>query len=129
MKGISTVIATLLMLVITLGLIGIAYGYITGIFGARMAVVLSAEARCGSGNAISVRVRNEGTTPIPWSSIFISGIRPDGTTIPEVACTTAGSLSAGGSGDCGQTLTGGRGTNTVIVRDGGSRATTYVTCI
>jgi len=62
MKGISPVIATLLLLVITLGLIGLAYGYITGIFAAKTAVVLSIIDTTCAGDDIVVTVANDGTT-------------------------------------------------------------------
>jgi len=65
MKGISDVIAMLLMLVITIGLVGLAYSYITGVFTSRTAVVLSidaADSYCNSTHLI-VAVRNDGTSP------------------------------------------------------------------
>jgi len=64
MKGISDVIAMLLMLVITIGLVGLAYSYISGVFTARTAVVLSIapEASSCTPTQITVAVRNDGTT-------------------------------------------------------------------
>jgi len=65
MKGISDVIAMLLMLVITIGLVGLAYSYISGVFTSRTAVVLSIDAensRCDS-NSLVVAVRNDGISP------------------------------------------------------------------
>jgi FlaG/FlaF family flagellin (archaellin) len=133
MKGISTVIATLLMLVITLGLIGIAYGYITGIFGARMAVILvidEATTRCAPATGvITIGLRNDGTNPIALSGITLTGTRPDGTAMPSVPCAAAGTLTAGGTVICTNTLTGAAGTNTIRASGGGSTATGYVTCL
>ena len=65
MKGISPVIATLLMLVITIGLAGLAYTYISGVFTARTAVVLAVDATASYCNSthIVVFVRNDGTSP------------------------------------------------------------------
>jgi len=64
MRGISDVIAMLLMLVITIGLVGLAYSYISGVFTARTAVVLTVvpEASSCTSNTITVAVRNDGTT-------------------------------------------------------------------
>lgn len=66
MKGISTVIAVILMLMITIALVTVASGFIFGIFRARAAVVLSEAAAgyCASGvavNALTYYVRNDGT--------------------------------------------------------------------
>ncbi|MEM5766319.1 MAG: archaellin/type IV pilin N-terminal domain-containing protein [Candidatus Aenigmatarchaeota archaeon] len=67
-KGISTVIATLLMLMITIALAGAAYTYISGVFTARTAVILSVvgEPYCqpgGTTNAITFWLMNDGTSP------------------------------------------------------------------
>ena len=65
MKGISTVVATILMLMITIALAGTAYMYINGAFSSKTGVVLSiASADCSaSGNTYTatVYVRNDGT--------------------------------------------------------------------
>jgi FlaG/FlaF family flagellin (archaellin) len=65
MRGISDVIAMLLMLVITIGLVGVAYSYITGVFTARTSVTLSIDSQnsyCNSTHLV-VAVRNDGTNP------------------------------------------------------------------
>jgi flagellin-like protein len=67
MKGISTVIAVILMLMITIALVSVASGFIFGIFGARTAVVLAeaAPGYCATGaitNALTYYVRNDGTS-------------------------------------------------------------------
>ncbi|MGC9200696.1 MAG: hypothetical protein ACP5F8_01900, partial [Candidatus Aenigmatarchaeota archaeon] len=79
MKGISDVIAMLLMLVITIGLVGLAYSYISGVFTARTAVVLSIvpEASSCTSSNINIVVRNDGTTSA--SNVAVSIKAPDGT--------------------------------------------------
>jgi FlaG/FlaF family flagellin (archaellin) len=65
MKGISDVIAMLLMLVITIGLVGLAYSYISGVFTARTAVILEIEPGstfCINTTHAQVGVRNSGTS-------------------------------------------------------------------
>ncbi len=64
MKGISPVIATLLMLVITIGLAGLAYTYISGVFTAKTAVMLTIDGTASycDANYIHVFVRNDGTS-------------------------------------------------------------------
>jgi flagellin-like protein len=77
MKGISEIIAILLMLVITIGLAGLAYAYISGFFTGRTAVVLavSGESVCQPGttdNAIIIWIRNDGTSTssnLTWTNV------------------------------------------------------------
>jgi len=71
MKGISDVVSILLMVVITIGLIGLAYSYLSGVFTSFSASVLEFVS-FSNGEII---VRNSGTQPIPVSSIkvFVSG--------------------------------------------------------
>jgi flagellin-like protein len=130
MKGISTVVATLLMLIITIALAGLAYSYISGIFTARTAVVLAIEgADCNPAtNAITVTLRNDGTSPINLNAITLSGTKPDGSAITPTNCSSSGTLSAGGTVTCSNTLTGGDGTNTVRASGGGSIATGTAYC-
>lgn len=59
MKGISTVIATLLMLVITVALAITAYGYITGLFTSTTSGLIDiADVSCTAGSSYFVTVRN-----------------------------------------------------------------------
>jgi len=98
MKGISDVIAMLLMLVITIGLVGLAYSYISGVFTARTAVVLNIDAMtsfCNSSHIV-VNVRNDGTTRS--GTVTVSAYKPDGTassscTIPAIDPGTLNSCS------------------------------------
>ena len=130
MKGISTVVATLLMLIITIALAGLAYSYISGIFTARTAVVLAIDkADCDpTTNAITVALRNDGTSPINLNAITLSGTKADGSAIPSTTCAASGTLSAGGTVTCSNTLTGSDGTNTIKASGGGSTATGTVYC-
>jgi len=58
-KSISTVIATLLMLIITIALASVAYVYITGIFTARAAKTISLiDTTCKANVAYYITVRN-----------------------------------------------------------------------
>jgi len=96
MKGISDVIAMLLMLVVTIGLVGLAYSYIMSAFSSRTAVVLNiASARC-SGNTVTVEVRNDGTQTS--GTVTVSLLSPTGSsagscTINSIAPQNIGSCS------------------------------------
>ena len=129
-KGISTVVATLLMLIITIALAGLAYSYISGIFTARTAVVLSiAGADCNpTTNAIIVTLRNDGTSPINLSAITFSVTMANGTTITPIQCNATGVLSGGNIIVCPNTLPGSDGVNTIRVSGGGSTATGTAYC-
>jgi len=81
MKAISDVIAMLLMLVVTIGLVGLAYSYITGVFTSRMAVVLSVDpslTSCAS-DKVTVYVRNDGNQPS--GQVVVNLYYPDGTKV------------------------------------------------
>ena len=77
MKGVSDVVAMLLMLVVTIGLVGLAYSYVSGVFTARTAVVLSQDGQgiCQAGattNSITFWVRNDGNsraTSLAWADV------------------------------------------------------------
>ncbi len=69
MKGISAIIATLLLLVITMGLSVTAYFYINNLITGRTNKVLSVlDASCVNGQIVLV-VTNEGTNSIPASDV------------------------------------------------------------
>jgi len=70
MKGISAVIATILMLMITIALAGTAYLFISGVFTSRTSVVLSVDGTAslcnpssltGANGTIILVVKNDGT--------------------------------------------------------------------
>ena len=73
MKGVSAVIATILMLMITIALAGTAYMYISGVFSARTAVVMAiSDSECNASH-IKVFVRNDGTTASSAISFYMDG--------------------------------------------------------
>jgi FlaG/FlaF family flagellin (archaellin) len=129
MKGISDVIAMLLMLVITIGLVGLSYSYITGIFTARTAVVLNIvpEASSCTPATISVVVRNDGTTTS--GAVNVSVTSPTGG-IAMGSCSPS-NIPAGQQANCpvsrGTTLTG-PGYYRVVASTSGSTAQGIIYC-
>jgi FlaG/FlaF family flagellin (archaellin) len=130
MKGISDVIAMLLMLVVTIGLVGLAYSYITGVFTSRTAVVLSIDAAnsyCNSTHLI-VAVRNDGTTPS--GSVTVVAYNATGA---SSSCTRPiPSIGAGTFSTCsiqkGATTISGSGYYRVIASTSGSTAQGMIYC-
>jgi len=94
MKGVSDIIATILMLIITIGLAGTAYVYISGVMTGRTAKTISLlDASC-SGGDITVVLSNDGTTDITTTDlhIWVDGVDASGDCDEEqavVAHTTA----------------------------------------
>jgi flagellin-like protein len=70
MKGISAIIATLLMLIITIGLAGLAYSYISGVFTTKTEMISLVDSFCSNKEAHFV-VRNEGTTTIKSNQLSV----------------------------------------------------------
>lgn len=59
MKGISTVLATLLMLIITIALAGVAYAYISGIFESKATRIINVvDASCRANTGFFLTVKN-----------------------------------------------------------------------
>jgi flagellin-like protein len=115
MKGISTVVATLLMLIITIALAGLAYSYISGVFTARTAVILTvADTTCNTSH-ITVWVRNDGTTSCGTVTFTAEGVSSsqflvnpgtvNSSSITRPTPTSPGYKSIRVSG-CGSTSTG-----------------------
>lgn len=103
MKGVSAVIATILMLMITIALAGTAYMYITGVFQSRTAVVLAiSDSDCDDTN-IKVWIRNDGSQQATGVNVAIDG--------SDVTCTedVSGDIDvpAGSEGTCTVTRTAG----------------------
>ena len=73
MKGVSAVIATILMLIITIGLAGTAYVYISGMLTGKTEKTISVlDASCNStGDGITLVIANDGTTTIGTTEITI----------------------------------------------------------
>jgi FlaG/FlaF family flagellin (archaellin) len=129
MKGISDVIAMLLMLVITIGLVGLAYSYISGVFTAKTAVVLSIvpEASSCTSDTITVAVRNDGTTAS--SSVTVTVTSPGGN---KGSCSIS-SIPPGQQASCnidrGTTGTTGTGYYRVVASTYGSTANGIIYCV
>ena len=83
MKGVSTVIATILMLMITIALAGMAYMYISGVFTPMTQGIEIADAYCEEGPDTAVFVvRNIGTQPISLpGGITVTQTSPSGATV------------------------------------------------
>ena len=74
MKGVSAIVATLLMLIITIGLAGLAYSYISGVFTTKTKTLSLVDAFCAPENGKNVAhfvVRNEGTTNITSTELTV----------------------------------------------------------
>lgn len=117
MKGISTVIATLLMLIITIALAGLAYSYISGVFSAKTGKVVEIDAGGTSctDSSITVYIKNTGT--VDFSSVDVNIALQGGT---PTACdiTAENVVAGGGSIKCDNTLTGSEGNNMIVVSGG-----------
>ncbi len=101
MKGISAVIATILMLMITVAMVGLAYMYISGIFTSRTAQSLSLSSIDCAGGDIHVMLKNDGTEDIEESDIKIYVDEPGPT---ETADCGTGTLGAGNTTLCSADL-------------------------
>lgn len=145
MKGVSTVIATILMLIITIALAGMAYMYIAGVFTARTQGIEVVDAYCVEGtvdNATLV-VRNIGTTTIDTDGITVSRTAPDQESLEADSATCdweatpdecimwdAASLAPGNTtvGKTQCTMSGGRSCHYRLVPPIGSTVTGTVYC-
>ena len=116
MKGISAIIATLLMLVITVGLAITAYGYISGVFGKQTQKQIDvSDASCAPGAGlyyvtlrnldsfnnistgdISMRVDEAPVTAV-WVGPALQNGKPvvttDNTSLATIACSNAGAAN------------------------------------
>lgn len=132
MKGISAVIATILMLMITIAMAGVAYMYISGIFTQQTGTLVEIDETATScaGTTITVYVRNPGMTAYNKNLISISGTNSAGAALTLGGFCTAGTLNAGaGALTCGTTLTGAtNGNNRIVVSGPSNTATGSVYC-
>jgi len=85
MKGVSAVIATLLMLMITVGLATTAWVYISGMFSSAKQCILVVDKYCMSGTANFV-IRNVCTDAIASQTITVTRTSPPGDTNPDTCC-------------------------------------------
>ena len=129
MKCISDVIAMLLMLVITIGLVGLAYSYISGVFTAKTAVVLSIAPEASSCNptTINIAVRNDGTTASGVVSISVTA--PNGAN----ACSNSVSITSINPGTqqtatCNRVAGQGAGYYRIVASTSGSTAQGMIYC-
>jgi len=139
MKGISAVIATILMLMITIAMAGVAYMYISGIFTQQTGTItdIDESATSCTGGTITVYVRNSGTIAFDMSKISLSGTKSDGTgalggggLCRPIAVPLNAPLSAGGGAlACTALLTGAtNGNNRIVVSGPSNTATGSVYC-
>ena len=133
MKGVSAVIATILMLMITIAMAGLAYMYISGIFTSKTGIVIEIDetATSCSGTAITLYVRNTGTIKTDLSKLTVSGTNSQGGIIVGGVCGAAAtSLDAGGgSKPCTVALTNAlQGTNTIVASGPSNTARGSVYC-
>jgi flagellin-like protein len=71
-KGISTIIAVILLLIITISLAGTAYMFIIGMLSRQMSKpILILGASCNATNHITLVISNDGTEPIEENEIDI----------------------------------------------------------
>jgi len=77
-KGVSAIIATILLLMITIGLAGMAYVFMSGMMTSRTSKVISLlDTSCTDTN-ITIVISNDGTNPINPSSdikVFVDNIQ------------------------------------------------------
>jgi FlaG/FlaF family flagellin (archaellin) len=116
MKAVSTVVATLLMLIITIGLAGIAYSYISGVLTTQTAVVLELVDSICDGTSITTTVRNSGTTTS--GAVTVSATNPAGASAGS--CSIA-SIQPGLTGSCSFAKTGTAGTYRLLVSASGAK--------
>jgi FlaG/FlaF family flagellin (archaellin) len=127
-KGISTIIATIMLVVITIGLISTAYLYFSSIV--TVGPVLSiASAYCNTTKHISVTLRNDGTSSIDVNTItwLKDGVR---WTVGFGNCTIPGggtTISAASSGTC-VIWPGTSGVNNILAIGPKNQAGGPVTC-
>lgn len=86
MKGVSAVIATILMLMITIALAGMAYMYISGIFTTQTQGVEVVDSYCAAGT-VTLVIRNIGTANI--TSLTCTQTAPSGDTCSFTGVNTA----------------------------------------
>jgi flagellin-like protein len=120
MKGISAVIATILMLLITIALAGVAYLYIQGTVTQKTGIVLAIDESATTcvGTDIQLYVKNIGTLPYDANKITVSGTNSNGGLIAGITCYPASNatstMAAGGASVRCVSLTGTAGTNTIV---------------
>ena len=125
MKGISDIIAMLLMLVITIAIAGLAYAFITGVFTSKTAVILTFTSTQCSGNTIYAYVRNDGAGTA--SNVVVYNANNPGEAATQ-ACNGPNSISSGTEASYTCTKAGGAGYYALRVSATGASATGSVYC-
>jgi len=122
-KGISTIIASIILVVITIGLISTAYLYFSSIVTVG-SIVSIASAHCDSSGAITVAIRNDGT-----ANLNVYGLTwiVEGTQQPTPTCGT-GTLVPGNSTTCELTAMVIPGVNNIVAIGPKNQAGGPVTC-
>ena len=113
MRGVSTVIATLMMLVITIALAGMAYMYISGVFTAQTQGIEIVDSWCSAGN-VTIRIRNIGTMSIAANTISVTQTAPAGDAASPATCC-ASAVDAGQIGTYTDSCSG-TGARTCVYR-------------
>jgi len=88
-RGVSAVIATILMLMITIALAGMAYMYISGIFTSSTLGLEVIDAYCTGGTA-TWTVKNSGTSDIAAASLTVNAVNEACTVNPSAVAIGAG---------------------------------------
>ncbi|MFH7880606.1 MAG: hypothetical protein QXI09_01190 [Candidatus Aenigmatarchaeota archaeon] len=125
MKAISDVIAMLLMLVVTIGLVGLTYGYISGIFAARTAIALSIDpdsTKC-IGNTVIIFVRNDGTQNAGTVTVTLYN-----STGSNIGSCSINNVPSGGIGSCQITKPAGAGRYGIVANTTGSSTSGQIYC-
>jgi len=80
-KGITPVVAIVILLIIALGVVGLAYGFISGIIGTATgkAAFISGSSRCALG-VVTIDLTNVGTQSIIDADVIITQTLPAGGT-------------------------------------------------
>ncbi len=93
MKGVSTVIATILMLMITIALAGTAYLYISGVFTSKQRIISVVDAFCTGSptGTLSIVLRNDGPDTIRAAEQSVVSDSESCTTDPTAVDIAAGS--------------------------------------
>ena len=90
MKGVSTVIATILMLMITIGLAGLAASYFFNLAGSQTDVVLGVDSVECDGDEVMLWIRNDGQDSSGPFRVYMDGVVDNGTfTLDDTVDLTA----------------------------------------
>lgn len=131
MKGISTVIATLLMLLITIALAGMAYMYISGIFSRETQGIEITDSWCDTAGTVTLKIRNLGTRAVAIGGITVSQTSPTGDVANPLTCCTA-AIDPGAIGTYTDTPCAGTGSRNCVYRltpPMGRTVETIVSCL